>query len=620
MSLECQTLTGWVSIQELSPLGCINKQVQYKNIQLSLGRDEYNEIILRLDLGKCDKKYMLREIQIFKKFVKDGKATVKMPDRNIQLMLSNCPPDKLILFLKTMATKLQCKKKTGFTSDREKLRACIQRTFQEISPLTMKDLRTAQGLSPVGKRPKCSHSTPNAKRKSTDADKENVHPSKRQCPSDKISQRVVLHPVKLTKEQLRVLEVVVRGESLFFTGSAGTGKSFLLRRILGSLPPDHTFATASTGVAACQIGGTTLHSFAGIGSGKGTIETCAELARRPAVMQQWKKCRHLIIDEISMVDGEFFDKMECVARMIRGNDKPFGGIQLVVCGDFLQLPPVTKKSEKRKFCFQSRAWRKCIRTSLELTEVKRQDDKKFIHILQNIRKGRCPDFVVSALEETVKNCIQTDGIQATRLCTHKEDVDFINKHELNNLKGISHTFTATCNNEYLSECSSVDHCPVVMKLQLKVGTQVMVTKNIDVSNGLVNGARGVITAFEKGSEGWPVVRFMSGKKHCVKPVRWVTKSSSSVTVWKQLPLKLAWAISIHKSQGMTLDCVEMSLSRVFESGQAYVALSRAKSLKGLKVLNFDRSCVRADPDVLKFYSSLELCNPDKENQTEGFFF
>lgn len=130
MSLECQTLTGWVSIQELSPLGCINKQVQYKNIQLSLGRDEYNEIILRLDLGKCDKKYMLREIQIFKKFVKDGKATVKMPDRNIQLMLSNCPPDKLILFLKTMATKLQCKKKTGFTSDREKLRACIQRTFQ----------------------------------------------------------------------------------------------------------------------------------------------------------------------------------------------------------------------------------------------------------------------------------------------------------------------------------------------------------------------------------------------------------------------------------------------------------------------------------------------------------
>ncbi|CAE1277560.1 PIF1 [Acanthosepion pharaonis] len=178
----------------------------------------------------------------------------------------------------------------------------------------MKDLRTAQGLSPVGKGPKCSHSTPNTKRKSTDADKENVHPSKRQCPSDKISQRVVLHPVKLTKEQLRVLEVVVRGESLFFTGSAGTGKSFLLRRILGSLPPDHTFATASTGVAACQIGGTTLHSFAGIGSGKGTIETCAELARRPAVMQQWKKCRHLIIDEISMVDGEFFDKMECVAR------------------------------------------------------------------------------------------------------------------------------------------------------------------------------------------------------------------------------------------------------------------------------------------------------------------
>ncbi|CAI9726716.1 ATP-dependent DNA helicase PIF1-like [Octopus vulgaris] len=613
MALECQSLICWVSVQEISALGNVVKSVQYKNTTLSLGRDEYNEIILKLFAGKRDLTYMLRNIQVHKKFFKDGKATIKVLDQNLQLMLSNCPPDKLVLFLKTMMTKLECKKKSGFISNREKMKTGLKRSFEEISPLTLKDLKFAKGL-PINDTDKCLDSTPKSKRKHCERDKEN-QPQMKQHREIQLSQPRILQPFKLTKEQRKVLDIVTCGENVFFTGSAGTGKSFLLRRIIGALPPDHTFATASTGVAACYIGGITLHAFAGIGSGNGPLEQCVQLANRPSVKQNWMKCHHLIIDEVSMVHRDYFDKLEAVARLIRRNDKPFGGIQVIVSGDFLQLPPVTKKSDKKKFCFQSPAWRKCININLELTEIKRQDDPKFIDILQNIRKGMCPEYINDALQNTVNSHSQQNGIEATRLCTHKDDVNYINLNQLAKLKGDCRVFTATCNSEYVSEG---DHCPVEPKLKLKIGTQVMLTKNLDLQRGLVNGARGVVCSFDKGSEGWPHVKFLSGTVECIRPLRWVIKSSSVVTVWKQLPLKLAWAISIHKSQGMTLDFVEISLSRVFEAGQAYVALSRAKSLKGLRVLDFDHSCVRADPDVLNFYNRLKIFHPTEQTSLDNF--
>ncbi|XP_014774888.1 ATP-dependent DNA helicase PIF1 [Octopus bimaculoides] len=612
MALECQNLICWVSVQEISALGNVVKSVQYKNTTLSLGRDEYNEVILKLFAGKRDVTYMLRNIQVHKKFFKDGKATIKILDQSLQLMLSNCPPDKLVLFLKTMMTKLECKKKSGFISNREKIKTGLKRSFQEISPLTLKDLKFAKGL-PINDNDKCLDSTPKSKRQHCESDKEN-QPQMKQYREIQLSKQRILQPFKLTKEQRKVLDIVINGENVFFTGSL-PGKASLAKYIVGALPPDHTFATASTGVAACYIGGITLHAFAGIGSGNGPLEQCVQLANRPSVKQNWMKCHHLIIDEVSMVHRDYFDKLEAIARLIRRNDKPFGGIQVIVCGDFLQLPPVTKKADKKKFCFQSPAWRKCINVNLELTEIKRQDDPKFIDILQNIRKGLCPGYVNDALQNTVNSHSQQNGIEATRLCTHKDDVNYINLNHLAKLKGDCHVFTATCNSEYVSEG---DHCPVEPKLKLKIGTQVMLTKNLDLQRGLVNGARGVVCSFDKGNEGWPHVKFLSGTVECVRPLRWVIKSSSIVTVWKQLPLKLAWAISIHKSQGMTLDFVEISLSRVFEAGQAYVALSRAKSLKGLRVLDFDHSCVRADPDVLNFYNRLKISHPTEQMSSDNF--
>ncbi|XP_019386155.1 PREDICTED: ATP-dependent DNA helicase PIF1 [Crocodylus porosus] len=405
--------------------------------------------------------------------------------------------------------------------------------------------------------------------------------------------------VALARNELRELVLELRGAV-----GAGTGKSYLLKKILGSLPPKSTYATASTGVAACHIGGTTLHAFAGIGSGKAPLEQCIQLARRLGVRQHWLDCQHLIIDEISMVDGEFFDKLEAVARAVRKRDDPFGGIQLIICGDFLQLPPVCKGNNQIKFCFQAKSWRKCICVNMELTEVRRQTDKTFISLLRAVRLGRCPDEVTWQLTQTAANRVEKDGILATRLCTHKDDVELTNERRLQQLPGERRSFEAVDSDPMLAKLIDAQ-CPVGHRIELKPGAQVMLTKNLDVSRGLVNGARGVVVEFEAGGKGLPRVRFLCGVTEVIKLERWIFKGPSGVHLSRQqLPLKLAWAISIHKSQGMSLDCVEISLSRVFESGQAYVALSRARSLKGLRVLDFDPKVVKANPQVLEFYSQL----------------
>ncbi|XP_052776592.1 ATP-dependent DNA helicase PIF1-like [Mya arenaria] len=621
MALSSISCTG--IYEELNTKGETLRKMQHKNVTLSLGRNEFKDVILCINFpSKREMKYTLREMQIHKKFAKDGKATIKLPNESAQVMISNCAPDQLIMFLKTMTTKLECLRKKGFVSDRLKWKSDLPRTFDEISPLTLRDLKEANEVK-VKAAERLEDFTPKGKRKRMASDeKENMQPTGAKMARKLItttdekgaiglrdSSRLLAaieNPVKLNKEQNAVLEAVRSGRNIFFTGSAGTGKSFLLRRIIGALAPQHTFPTASTGVAACHIGGTTLHQFAGVGSGQGSLEQCIELASRTQIAQQWRKCHHLIIDEISMVDGDFFDKLETVGRVIRKSDKPFGGIQLIICGDFLQLPPVTKGEERRKFCFQSKAWRKCIDMNMELTDVRRQSDKTFISVLQNIRMGRCPEFVYTTLRGTAQNNIQQNGILATQLCTHKEDVNQINNFQLKKLTGPSKSYEATDSDEvYLKQINFLS--PVPATLTLTVGAQVMLAKNVDITKGLVNGARGVVIGFETGSECNPIVKFLCGLETAVKPTRWTFKVSGGVLLTrKQIPLKLAWAISIHKSQGMTLDCVEISLSKVFESGQSYVALSRAKSLEGLRVLDFDRKCVRADPEVLKFYHKMGL--------------
>ncbi|RUS76879.1 hypothetical protein EGW08_015348 [Elysia chlorotica] len=649
--MEHHSLCCTVGIEELSSTGNVLKKATHPKVTVVLGRDEFKELQIQIDFPKKHSRYSVKEILIHKKFVKDGKATIKLPAHKIHLMLSNCPPDRLAFFLRTLQVKLDCLKQKGFVSQRAKLLSGKTQEFDEISPLTLKDLQTAHGrqeaqaarksstapfkpsslatsssqptpsmtgLKENRKRPICSQPvTTHGQVNENEAKRQKRAAMMKMTSVNGVSpSRIVVKQLQLTSEQNRVIETVKRGRSIFFTGSAGTGKSFLLKRIIGALPPNHTFATASTGAAACHIGGTTLHSFAGIGSGGGSVNQCIELASRARVAQQWRACHHLIIDEISMVDADLFEKLENVARVIRKSDQPFGGIQLILCGDFLQLPPVTKPGEKRRFCFQSEAWHKTVDTTMHLTEVKRQDDPHFIDILQKIRKGLCPEPVANALLATSKHCIDKEGVLATKLCTHKADVDEINKTELKQLECESKLFASMDSDQvYTSQLNFL--CPVPAYLELKVGAQVMLCKNLDIQRGLVNGARGVVVGYEKSNNGYPIIKFVCGVTEPIKPERWIFRVGGGNTiVRKQIPLKLAWAISIHKSQGMTLDCVEISLGRVFEVGQAYVALSRAKSLAGLRVLDFERSCVRADPTVLGFYSRLELKHRMMHNGVE----
>ncbi|XP_075770721.1 ATP-dependent DNA helicase PIF1 isoform X3 [Pelodiscus sinensis] len=567
-----------VTIERLLPGGPAPQRRVIRDAGLALGRNELRELVLRVSGGRAPLTYALHgDVRLFTRFARAGKGGLWLGSAREQLLLANCPPERLRRFLRLLRLKLGGARAVP---ERARLLCSLPRAFATVSPVQPRDLPPAEGLGPraPGSEPRRGA---------------------RSCAAGGESQ------MRLSQEQSIVLSAVLSGKNVFFTGSAGTGKSYLLKKIVGSLPPKSTYATASTGVAACHIGGTTLHAFAGIGSGKAPLDQCIELAQRTGVRQHWLNCQHLIIDEISMVEGKFFDKLEAVARAVRKREDPFGGIQLIICGDFLQLPPVSKGNEETKFCFQAKSWRKCIHMNMELTEVRRQTDKSFISLLRAIRLGRCTDEVTRKLMETATNRVERDGILATRLCTHKDDVELTNERRLQQLPGEIHSYEAVDSDPMVVKAIDAQ-CPVGHCIQLKPGAQVILTKNLDVSRGLVNGARGVVVDFETEGKGLPRVRFLCGVAEIIRLERWVFKGPAGIYLSRQqLPLKLAWAISIHKSQGMSLDCVEISLSRVFESGQAYVALSRARSLEGLRVLDFDPNVVRANPYVLQFYNHLQ---------------
>ncbi|XP_071451511.1 ATP-dependent DNA helicase PIF1 [Hetaerina americana] len=580
-----------------------SRKVTWKNAELRLIRNEFRDLFLEVKLPKLTNKYLLKGIVVHKKFIKEGKATINFPEQKLMLLISNAPTSQLFSFLKTMYVKMAVQGSEPKVDIRARLLSNKEKSIDEVSPVTVKDLNKLSDKHQKNASPLSGNNDTTPKtRKRNSSDVRNIKNSKR-----KRSLVMELSPNLLTEEQKVVVQAALNGKNIFFTGSAGTGKSHLLRQILGVLPPDVTVATASTGVAACQIGGITLHSFAGVGTGKASVQQCIQQASRPNVLQGWRRCRHLIMDEISMVDGRFFEKLERVARAVRGNDKPFGGIQLILCGDFFQLPPVSReyadydKSRKATFCFQSSAWEKCQLESYELQEVHRQRDPEFVSILQNIRIGRVTEEISERLTATLSNQLEEGGILATRLCSHTKDADQINQSRLVELQGEGKTFTALDSDIQLA--SYLDRAtPVASELVLKVGSQVMLVKNLDVTKGLVNGARGVITKFTPEG-GNPVVRFKAKLEVPIRAEKWVVKAVGGVTLTRrQIPLRLAWAFSIHKSQGLTLDCVEMSLSRVFEAGQAYVALSRARALKSLRIIDFSASQVRAHPDVLRFYA------------------
>ena len=505
--------------------------------------------------------------------------------------------------------------------------------------------------------------------------------------------------VFLSEEQQHVLNLVVeQKKSVFFTGSAGTGKSVLMCEIISSLrrvykrEPDRVAATASTGLAACNVGGVTLHSFAGIGLGKEPVpELVRKIKRNQKAKHRWMRTKVLIVDEVSMVDGDLFDKLEEIARQMRNNGRPFGGIQLVITGDFFQLPPVPDSGRVAKFAFDAATWNTTIEHTIGLHHVFRQKDPSkciiigfklthannftvFAGMLNEMREGRLQQSSINAFRNLSRPLNFEDSLEATELFPTRNEVDNANFTRLNMLQGAAQVFESRDGGAIVDipqRAKLLQNCMAPENITLKKGAQVMLIKNVDDS--LVNGSLGKVIGFmdEKkfdsytlngddnlASPGgtlatqktsnpdlapeeaakrrildsivarkqWPVVRFMiadgTTRDLLCQPESWkVELPNGEVQASRnQIPLILAWALSIHKAQGQTLERVKVDLGKVFEKGQAYVALSRATSMGGLQVLRFDPKKVNAHDRVRNFYSNLsrvELAEKDKDDRGGG---
>ena len=436
----------------------------------------------------------------------------------------------------------------------------------------------------------------------------------------------------LTRSQQSLVDMARSGSSFFFTGCAGTGKTFTMRSIIDALPPSVTFVTALTGIAASLLpGGTTLHSFVGFGHGEGMREQLLKKVKsnRQAVTR-WRSAKTLIIDEISMLSEEMFEAIDYIGREIRGKVRmPFGGVQIICSGDFFQLPPVARNAAP-KYCFNSPLWAELMGgNSYELTQIFRQKDERLIHLLNDIRYGTMTSQTVETIQSLRREINPPSGIVPTQLVPMNNTADAINIRELERLPELSGNpiFSA---NDWAVDQFTYEMLPKITlfpdSLFLRVGAQVMLLKN-KPDFRLYNGSRGVVVGFRDGKlldrtavgyigsvsidkySGFdllPLVRFGDGQEVVVGPDSFDLEGvgKSAVRARRvQLPLRLSWAITIHKSQGMSLDFLKVDASRSFEAGQAYVALSRARTMEGLQVVSFDPRKCWCDPIVAEFYKT-----------------
>jgi len=384
--------------------------------------------------------------------------------------------------------------------------------------------------------------------------------------------------------------------------------------------------TAPTGIAASHINGVTIHSWAGLGLGKGSPEALAEkVGKSSDACARWRAARVLVVDEISMLDANLFSALELIGRSVRGGAQPFGGLQVIACGDFFQLPPV--QLQYSGFSFQSAAWGASRMTTCCLTQVVRQaGDAPFLALLNEVRKGQCSAATTKLLSSchVSRKPLPRDGIAPTRLyCTNK-DVDSENAAHLSALPGGEEVFKSgdgwkrpPPNAAAEKSFAEAMDKKVPPALRLKVGAQVLLTRNWP-ERGLVNGSRGVVVGFApvavvggsgiyygvpSGSYPGVIVRFDTGAEVPVGPANSFLATKDATGTRVQVPLKLAWALTVHKSQGMTLSRAELLLEDAFAPGQAYVALSRVVSLRGLWVSGGEitSAVVRAHPSVLAFY-------------------
>lgn len=419
-------------------------------------------------------------------------------------------------------------------------------------------------------------------------------------------------------EQQTALNILKAGHNVFLTGSAGTGKSYTLKQYVAYLRRNKipVAVTASTGIAATQLNGSTIHSWAGIGiKDYLTALDISKVVNNHFKSQVILKTKVLIIDEISMLHLKQLGLVNTMLKAVRKNNLPFGGIQVILTGDFFQLPPVGKDNEtnREKFCFMSPAWAEAAFKVCYLDKQFRQSEGDLIEVLNSIRSQTVTQDQIDLLLDTELN----DELDSNplHLFTHNVSVDLINAQKLNELQEELHTFKAheIGPDALLKTLKNSVRAPDV--LELKIGAKVMFVKN-HPDGTYANGTQGTVDKFVTVDNKKIPVIVSKGRSIIAHPESWSIddENGKPLAIFEQIPLRLAYAITIHKSQGMTLQEAEINLSRTFEMGQGYVALSRLQSIEGLRLTGINASSLLLDPLAIKADTRFQELSSEIEDE------
>jgi len=408
-------------------------------------------------------------------------------------------------------------------------------------------------------------------------------------------------------EQSSVFEKVREKSNILITGGAGVGKSYTVKLIVNYAKTNgiNIGICALTGSAAVLINATTLHSFLGIGLGKESVEyLVAKISKVPKTKKKLIAMKMLIIDEISMLNDELFSKISNIFKVLKNSDEPFGGIQVILVGDLFQLAPI-----EGNYCFLAPDWDEShFSTFLLRTNMRQRNDLKFREMLERLRWGRCSDDDFKVLCN-LKKTVFPENIIPTRLYSRNNDVDRINTAEYNKLliknpntiQMTYHLTYPTNSSKNVATKNWVKSVKVSESITLCLDAQVMVTHNIDIEEGIINGTRGIIVDMSNASI---KIKLVNGNIIDINYHKYVSDDNPLIEC-AFLPIKLAWAISIHKSQGMTIDALEIDLGdSIFANGQAYTALSRGRTMKSIKLVDVSKKSFKSSPAVIAFYSDI----------------
>ena len=415
-------------------------------------------------------------------------------------------------------------------------------------------------------------------------------------------------------DQALALEIMLAGHSVMLTGPAGSGKTYVLNEFIKHAKKEgkHLAVTATTGLAATHLGGSTIHAWSGIGIHDNLHQYFFSDMKQGRI-DIISKTDVLIIDEVSMLHDFRLDMVDRIARQVRGEDEPFGGIQVIMCGDFFQLPPINRaEGLQGSFVINSEVWREIDPVICYLDEQHRQDDPDYLEILTAIRNS---DIRRRHVEKLMNRQHQEIG-EATELHTTNIDVDSINNAKLAQLDGEERSYPMITTGRANYVDSLKRSCLAAETLVLKKGALIMCIKN-NPEKKYVNGSLGVVEDFESLT-GYPIVKLKNGRTLTITPDTWDLKDGDKKRAsLSQLPLRLAWAITVHKSQGMTLDGARIDLRKAFVEGMGYVALSRVKNLDSLSLVGINNMALRVSPEALSIDETLRSKSAKHAKQHEA---